>query len=52
MIFGSFGFCAGHYVPQLMALIHERNKSAKLKINLKGMMVSELVKYLSCVTTE
>lgn len=30
---------AGHYVPQLAALIHERNKAAEQKINLKGIMV-------------
>ncbi|KAG0565744.1 hypothetical protein KC19_7G011700 [Ceratodon purpureus] len=30
---------AGHYIPQLAALIHERNKDAELKINLKGIMV-------------
>ncbi|KAG0558091.1 hypothetical protein M758_10G003600 [Ceratodon purpureus] len=30
---------AGHYVPQLAALIHSRNKDAEQKINLKGIMV-------------
>ncbi|KAH9543433.1 hypothetical protein CY35_13G064700 [Sphagnum magellanicum] len=30
---------AGHYVPQLAALVLEQNKAASTKINLKGMMV-------------
>lgn len=34
-------YSAGHYVPQLMALIHDRNEHADEKINLKGMMVSK-----------
>jgi hypothetical protein len=32
---------AGHYVPQLAALVLEQNKAASTKINLKGMMVRQ-----------
>lgn len=30
---------AGHYIPQLASLIHQRNRDSEQKINLKGMMV-------------